>query len=286
MDNGKAVFRLTLACLLLLALAHAADAPKLTFKFKQVNFPGAAGTSAYGLNDAGVIVGQYYDSAGVFHGYVLDHGRGTTIDDPNGSNTLCADINASGVIVGEYTAPDGDNHGFRYENGKFKEIAPDNLSGADGINEQGLIVGGFAHCDFCQQHGFLWNKHKFKQLDVPGAMWTGAGSINNQGVITIIAPDNDNLYHSYLYRNKKYSEIKVPGAYETFIESINNDGDLGFTWDAKKGNDHSAIRFKGHFYKFDYRKGYDTLLTKLNTKRTIVGNYIGVGKVGAFKATF
>ena len=140
--NKSRAFLWPVAAVLMVGLATgASQAPTLTFHFKDVNFPGAAGTSVYGINDAGVIVGQYYDKQGVFHGFKLDHGKGTTIDDPNGSNTLCSDINSSDAIVGQYTAdPSGDNHGFLYENGKFTDIAPDKLSGASGINDNGYIV--------------------------------------------------------------------------------------------------------------------------------------------------
>jgi len=275
-----------MAFLLFMVFATAADAPKLTFKFKEVKFPGAAGTTAYGVNNSGVIVGQYYDQNGVFHGFMLDHGKGTTIDDPNGTNTLCAGINSGGAIVGQYTAPSGDNHGFLYQNGTFTEIAPDKLSGASGINDKGDIVGGYTHCQFCQQHGFLWNGHKYKRLDVPGAMWTGAGSINHQEVITIIAPDNSNHFRSYLYRHGKYTEVKVPGAFETFVEGINNLGDLILTWDDWQQNEHSALRHNGNFYKFNYSKGVATLAFDLNDHHLIVGDYFGIGVSGAFKATF
>jgi len=285
MNICKAAFRVTLAFPLIIVLASAADAPKLTFRFKEVKFPGAAGTTAYGVNNSGVIVGQYLDQKGVFHGFMLDRGKGTAIDDPNGTDTLCAGINSSGAIVGQYTAPSGDNHGFLYEKGRFTDITPDKLSGASGINDKGDIVGGYAHCQLCQQHGFLWNGHKYKRLDVPGAQWTGAGSINNQGVITIIAPDDSNFYHSYLYRQGKYTEVKVPGAYETFVEDINNSDDLALIWDDDKQNNHGALRYKGLFYKFDYSKGVSTDVFGLNDHHLIIGDY-GVLSGGAFKATF
>jgi probable HAF family extracellular repeat protein len=274
--NKSRAFLWPVAVVFMVGLATgASQAPTLTFHFKDVNFPGAAGTSVYGINDAGVIVGQYYDKQGVFHGFKLDHGKGTTIDDPNGSNTLCSDINSSDAIVGQYTDPSGDNHGFLYENGKFTDIAPDKLSGASGINDNGYIVGGYAHCQFCQQHGFLWNGHKFKRLDVPGAMWTGAGSINNSRVITIIAPDNTNHYHSYLYRNGKYAELKVPGAFESYVEAINNSDDLSFSWIDAKQNNHAALRYQGRFYKYDHPRGKnETLAFKLNNHRQIVGDVL------------
>jgi probable HAF family extracellular repeat protein len=288
MNHCKLFLRGIAALLLLLASSVAADAPTLTFKFTDFSFPGAAGTSVYGLNNSGVLVGQYYDSSGVFHGFKLDHGKGTTIDDPKGTDTLCTGINSSGAIVGQYTDPSGNNHGFLYQNGKFTDLSPEPLSGASGINDKGDIVGGMLECDFCKQHGYLYNGHTYKKLDVPGAMETGASSINNAGVITVTAPDDNGRYHSYLYRGGKYTEIKVPGAYETFAEQINNVGDIIFTWNSKADKyDHGALRHGGHFYKFNRAKNIDdTLMFGVNDHHLLVGDYIKVGVSGAFTATF
>jgi hypothetical protein len=39
-------------------------------RFTQVNFPGAASTDADGINHEGVIVGDFFDNAGVEHGFI------------------------------------------------------------------------------------------------------------------------------------------------------------------------------------------------------------------------
>lgn len=38
--------------------------------FQEISFPRSAGSGASGINDAGAIVGNYNDSAGVIHGFV------------------------------------------------------------------------------------------------------------------------------------------------------------------------------------------------------------------------
>jgi len=273
-------------CLLFLVLANVAHSQDLSLKFKNVKFPGASGTDAYGINNSGLIVGQYYINGVATHGFVLDHGEGTDIDDPNGSDTLCRNINSLGDIVGAYTKPDGNNSGFLFKDDVFTNIAPAALSAASGINDKGEIVGSEADCDFCQQHAFLWKNNQFHQLDVPGAQYTGATGINNDGVIAIIAPDNNNHFHSYLYRKGKYTELKVPGAFETFIAGINNNGDLVLSWDDKQQNTHGAIRHKGKFYTFDFKKNVQTFGFGINDNNAIVGSYFGTGGSGSFKAKY
>jgi hypothetical protein len=41
--------------------------------FSQLDFPGAASTDGNGINAPGVIVGDYFDHAGVEHGYIAMH---------------------------------------------------------------------------------------------------------------------------------------------------------------------------------------------------------------------
>jgi probable HAF family extracellular repeat protein len=89
-----------------------------TYKVFDVSgiIPGAlAGTTlAYGINDAGEVVGTYTDTAGSVHGFVLSAGRTSyaTIDAPRGYGTTSArGINDDGWVVGAYDDASG-RHGF------------------------------------------------------------------------------------------------------------------------------------------------------------------------------
>jgi probable HAF family extracellular repeat protein len=72
--------------------------------FKQIDYPGAVQTEAFGINAAGDIVGRYEDTHGVQHGFLLRNGLFTSIDSP-GPNTYAWGINSRGEIVG-WTFPD------------------------------------------------------------------------------------------------------------------------------------------------------------------------------------
>jgi probable HAF family extracellular repeat protein len=77
------------------------------------------GTGANGINDAGQIVGCYYDAIGG-HGFLYSGGVFTILDDPLAdkpfagyTNGTCATgINNSGQIVGYYQTYGAINHGF------------------------------------------------------------------------------------------------------------------------------------------------------------------------------
>jgi hypothetical protein len=76
------------------------------------------GSGALGMNDAGQIVGAYFDSDGVAHGYVrAASGSFTTFDIPSAGSgvdtgTAAFAINASGTVGGTYIDANSVMHGF------------------------------------------------------------------------------------------------------------------------------------------------------------------------------
>jgi probable HAF family extracellular repeat protein len=70
--------------------------------FTTIDIPGATGgTTGYGINDSGQIVGGYSDSTGN-HGFVYTAGSITTIAVPGPFSTSANGINDSGQIVGYF----------------------------------------------------------------------------------------------------------------------------------------------------------------------------------------
>src|SRR6516225_1599565 len=81
--------------------------------FTTLNAPGSAGlTHAYGIDNAGDVVGEYAGARGALHGYVLHDGRYTTLNVPGSRNeTIAAQINGAGDIVGSYLDARRASHG-------------------------------------------------------------------------------------------------------------------------------------------------------------------------------
>jgi probable HAF family extracellular repeat protein len=74
--------------------------------------PGSTFTVAEGINNAGVIVGVYFDADGQRHGFFLSNGVYTKIDVPGSTATAVNSINAQGQIVGSYDDVNHSTHGF------------------------------------------------------------------------------------------------------------------------------------------------------------------------------
>ena len=139
-------------------------------------------TFAFGINDAGDIVGNYYDATGT-HGFIDRDGKFTTLNDPlagvgPGSGTNKNGINDKGEIVGTYYGATSGGDGFLHNKGGYTTIADPNATGgtnAWGINDLGQIVGVYS--DNTGGHGFLYSDGSYVTLNAPGALDTYAYGI-------------------------------------------------------------------------------------------------------------
>ena len=130
-------------------------------QFTTIDFPGAIFTAAdgIGVNPRGDIVGDYVDSSGNGHGFVLSKGKFTSIDFPGALGTAAFGINPQGEIVGPYFDNSGNGHGFLLSNGAFTSIdfPGATFTVAGSITPQGKIVG-FYFDSSGNPHGFLLSK--------------------------------------------------------------------------------------------------------------------------------
>lgn len=79
--------------------------------FQTPDVLGADVTEAYGLNDAGAIVG-WYESGGISRGFLINGGIFSNIDILGAEATFATDINNQGYIAGYFQDDLGFYHGF------------------------------------------------------------------------------------------------------------------------------------------------------------------------------
>ena len=119
------------------------------------NKAGATITAAYGINDAGTVVGNY-TLEGHDYGFTYD-GTLHDFNFPQAQNTRAVGINDGGDIVGRYWNDGGTMYGFVYHDGKFETLT---MPGAEivrvhAINNAGQIVGLYTKDQGTTYHGFL-----------------------------------------------------------------------------------------------------------------------------------
>jgi probable HAF family extracellular repeat protein len=159
--------------------------------FSAIDFPTGTSTGAHGVNDLGLIVGQYQGADAYTHAFLKTGSSFTTIDDPNtvpaDGGSVASGINAAGAIVGSYYDATG-NHGFLKAGASFITIddplAPPGQTFAAGINNPGQIVGSYF--DGTADHIFIDDGGIFTTIDDLGGIVVGtiyAAGINDAGQI-------------------------------------------------------------------------------------------------------
>jgi hypothetical protein len=271
-----------------------AAAPSLTFTFTDVMAnKTATETDSYGLNNAGVIAGDYVDAKGVQHAMILAGKKLTSVNNKNCAPLSLAfyGINAAGVAVGWCTDVNtGVADAFTYSSGKFTAITfPKSLgTEATGINDSGEVVGLYLDSNGAQ-HGFAKTGTKYKSIDVKGNTSADAYGINNKGVIAVYAINSGGDYASYLYNGKTFKTISDPnaGATGTVVHSPNNKGELCGTYFDSNGYAVGFLLKGGKYYDvIDPKASNSTRADGLNDKLEIVGRYTpSQGGNFGFKAT-
>jgi len=276
-------------------VAFAAEAPKLTFKFSNVKVPGAKQTFANGINNAGVIVGTYQDSANAYHGFILDGKKLTTVNVPNGTSTTVDGVTPDGAIqiVGAYVNSAGRSMGFLCKNGRFTDIpGPKGSTGSSavGINDLGEIVGSYVGSNGVT-FGYLLANHHYTTLNIFMAQITVASGINDKGKLVFSSVDGlSGTMTAYVYdiKTKNYTEVNVPGASGSAATDIDNAGDVTYQWLDSNSVSHCALFRQGKYYKFDDPSSAYDWAKGINDRNVIVGasEAVSGGPFAGFKATY
>ena len=148
-------FHMSTRFCVLLAFCVAASAQTIT----SLDFPGALATTAFAINDSGVITGIYGDNAKAAHFYVRSSiGKYTSFDVPGvHPNAPGLAINKSGVIAGWDSDSGNVHHGFvRAANGTITTFDFPGAGNAApvGINANCVIAGFYSDAKGTS-HGFL-----------------------------------------------------------------------------------------------------------------------------------
>ncbi len=191
-----------------------------------VPFAGVGCTTAFDINNIGLIVGQYFNAAGG-HCFVLNAGLFTTLDVPfpGAFATGCRGINDHGQIVGRYRTRDPQGrrhvHGFLFSGGTFQTIdvagATDTV--ARRINNAGDIVGRYVVSG--ANHGFLLAGGTFTTIDFPGAKETVAAGINDRDQIVGTYRDPSDNVFGFLKTRNNFAQVILPGVVQNVGPVIN-----------------------------------------------------------------
>jgi hypothetical protein len=285
-----------------LLLGIVLEAPAAGQTYTSIDYPGAVGTIATGVNFKGTIVGDFCTACKPHEkvrGYILSQGMFTEIDFPGAAFTRPLGINDDGDIVGFYRDnPTSQDHGFLLSSGSFSSIDFPGASQthAIGIDLAGDIFGGYCRGgNSCYApgenvHGFRLSRGIFTTIDLPGAIFTELWGQDFAGQIAGRYQDVNGVFHAFLLSNGSFTSIDVPGAAETAPAStgsgsINAAGDIASTYCAAEPcgalapSSHGFLLSGGAFTKIDFPGATLTLALGLNSLDDVVGTYADVSGV-------
>ena len=178
-------------CLLIVGMAASFQA-RAEYRYTLVDYPGAVSTQFWGINNAGLIVGQASlvdPVAGPYFDFTYDPGKGvfTLIPDvPGNAGTGAIGLNEKGTLVGS-TSPDGvassafilDKKG---EHTVFNQPGWD-YTNARAIGSSGKVTGYSSTADFSEFTGFIYdpNDGSFTEIDFPNSTIVIPQGINGRG---------------------------------------------------------------------------------------------------------
>ena len=249
-------FGLTALLLSLLAIPCLAQ-----YKVTTVDFPGAAQTNLYAVNNKGQYVGALIEAgAGQTNYAIFFDGKTFRQLDPNGplsvNYSFALSLNLRGDIVGGYFDASWAGHGFLYHDGDVTTIdfPGATITYAFGINDLRQIIGVYYDTAY-NRHAFLLEDGVYKNIDLPGGLSTTPFSINDWSQIAGKFEDHSNTTgHGYLQRKDgKFTTFDAPGAPpdSTFFISVNNFDRILGAWMDSAGVTHNFLLSEGRLLDFD-----------------------------------
>jgi probable HAF family extracellular repeat protein len=273
--------------LLLLPLLAAVIVPQAhgeRHKIKRLNPPGAAYTSAFGLNNNGEVVGFFTDASGTANGFSYRDGQYTTITFPGSMGLTEANgVNDSNTVVGIFVGADGMFHSYLLtSDGQFSryDVNPGVSTSIYAINNAGNFAG-FVEKQGKVVRGFVNLGGMAKEFTFKGN-YTFAYGIDSANDIVGSFIDSNFLSHGF-YRaaNGKMTQIDYPGASTTVCLGINDLGVIsGYYVDADNVA-HGFTLTNGAFHTSRW-----PVVAGMNNEGAFVGYYIGRNQVNyGFVAT-
>ena len=288
----------TAAIFLLLAAWPRTGFCQPVYTYRQIDFPGAGfpGTVPTGINDAGEVIGYYYDGDAYYHGFTLEHGVYTAVNFPDTAfQTNLVGINDCGAMIGNifYNAGFTVLEAFILENGKFTIL---NYPGSEstvagGINGRGEIAGTY---DVTGNTGFLYANGEFR---TPASLPPYPSGLNDAGdVAGYYCPGNPTCYGSgtdtgFVYSQQTHTLTPIafpgaPGEFGTFAAGINNSGEIAGFYAAAHSNPEGFLFAGGVYTTNAMPGGIGTQAFAINNAGVIVGSFgDGTGAAHGFIAT-
>jgi uncharacterized membrane protein len=179
------------------------------------------------------------------------------------------------------TTPRSPSPGFLLDRGRYTTIEAPGATeetGAGGINNRGVIVGGARGGGRPDRGSLRDARRRYSTFRFPGARSTLAAKINDRGQLTGYYSnttddprDGADLAGFLRDARGRYTRIAVPGARTTTAVGINNHGRVVGEYQDAAGRIHGYVWERGRFQSIDAPGAVATTLTDINDRGQMVG---------------
>jgi hypothetical protein len=208
---------------------------------------GTDNTYAYAINKSNEVVGEYFDSSNLQHGfYRAANGTITEIAFPGASQTSAFGINDAGEITGSYINSSGVSYGFTDIKGKY--VSTD-FTRTGAVSNKGAYVGYYLGVDGVQT-GYLASPQAFKltTVKIPDEQQGVFNGVNKAGVFVGSYIDSSGTEHGLMISGGKVTNIDDSEGVSTVCFAINSTNHIVGDYFDTNGNPHgfeySAGKFK------------------------------------------
>jgi probable HAF family extracellular repeat protein len=169
---------------------------------------GGTNAEAFGINDAGSVVGDSTTASGAQHAFLFEKGTMRDLGTLGGNFSRALSINNAGQIVGFAKLANGKTHAFVTNKGIMRDLGTlgGTFSRAEFINDRGDIVGHSSTVDG-DFHAFLYSKGKMIDLGTLGGFYSAAFGINAAGDIVGESEIADGDVHAFLFQDGEMIDL-------------------------------------------------------------------------------
>ncbi len=168
-------------------------------------------SSAFALNNLGLVVGESGLPSADVHGFIYSGGALSDLGTLGGTYSSAFSINDAGEVVGESSVSASDIHGFVYSGGVMIDVGTfgGTYSSAFLVNSNGQVVGIANTTNDLETHGFIYSGGTLTDLSTLGGVYTFPNAINNRGQVVGESLTSTGDYHAFLWEKGKLTDLNT-----------------------------------------------------------------------------